>query len=336
MKAILLDKPAEIEQNPLRYSEYDNPIPNDGEVLIKIKACGVCRSNLNVIEGFYSKLGIPSKSPIIPGHEIVGTIKEVGSSVENLTVGDRVGMQPLYSACGTCEYCLSGQEILCPSRLIVGETVDGGYAEYIKGDANFVYKIPTNLKDQEAAPLFCPGITAYRAVKKADLSIGKTAAIFGIGGVGHVAVQFAKLTGANVIAISRSNKNLNLASKMGADKVLAQDESLVSEMKKLGYADSAIVFAPSQEAIDQAQRVTKPGGTVVLGVTGNINNLMFFFEKTIKGTAIGTRLDTQEVLRIASDNKIEVVTKTYPLAEAAKVLLNLKHGEIEGRAVLIP
>jgi propanol-preferring alcohol dehydrogenase len=166
--------------------------------------------------------------------------------------------------------------------------------------------------------------------------MSKKVVIFGIGGVGHVAIQFAKLTGANVIAVSRNKKNLDLATKVGADIVLSQDENLVPEMKKLGYADSAIVFAPSQEAIDRAQRVTRPGGTIVLGVTGNINNLMFFFEKTIKGTAIGTRLDTREVLKIASEDKIKIISKAYPLVDASNVLLKLKNGEIEGRAVLVP
>jgi propanol-preferring alcohol dehydrogenase len=336
MKAILLDKPAPIEQNPLRYADYDDPSPRSDEVLISIKACGVCRSNLNVIEGGYSRFKIPSKSPIIPGHEIVGVVEEMGSDVHNLAVGDRVGMQPLYWACGSCEYCVSGREHLCSSRIITGETVDGGYAEYVKGKANFVYRVPTNLKDHEAAPLFCPGVTAHRAVKQADLSAGKTVAIFGIGGVGHVAVQLAKMTGANVIAISRSSKNLDLALKMGADKALVQDDNLVSEMKRIGYADSAIVFAPSQEAIDRAQRVTKPGGTLVLGVIGDITNLIFFFEKTIKGTAIGTRLDMREVIQIASSGKIKISTQTYPLKQAPEVLAKLKRGEIEGRAVLLP
>jgi len=336
MKAILLDKPAPLEQNPLRYSDYADPVPSDGEVLIRIKACGVCRSNLNVIEGVYSRLGIPSKSPIVPGHEIAGVIDEVGSDVRDLAVGDRVGIQPLYSACGSCEFCLSGREHLCPSRLITGETVDGGYAEYIKGRANFVYRVPANLKDHEAAPLFCPGVTAYRAVKQADLSPSKTVAVFGIGGVGHVAVQFAKMTGATVVAVSRSRKNLDLALRVGADRALAQDDNLVPEMKRMGYVDSAIVFAPSQEAIDRAQRITKPGGTVVLGVTGDLRNLMFFFEKTIKGTAIGTRLDMQEVLKIASTEKIKIAIETYPLDRAAEVLRRLKEGEVEGRAVLLP
>ncbi len=336
MKAILLDKPAPLEQNPLRYSDYADPVPSDGEVLIRIKACGVCRSNLNVIEGVYSRLGIPSKSPIVPGHEIAGVIDEVGSDVRDLAVGDRVGIQPLYSACGSCEFCLSGREHLCPSRLITGETVDGGYAEYIKGRANFVYRVPANLKDHEAAPLFCPGVTAYRAVKQADLSPSKTVAVFGIGGVGHVAVQFAKMTGATVVAVSRSRKNLDLALRVGADRALAQDDNLVPEMKRMGYVDSAIVFAPSQEAIDRAQRITKLGGTVVLGVTGDLRNLMFFFEKTIKGTAIGTRLDMQEVLKIASTEKIKIAIETYPLDRAAEVLRRLKEGEVEGRAVLLP
>jgi len=336
MKAILLDKPAPLEQNPLRYSDYADPVPSDGEVLIRIKACGVCRSNLNVIEGVYSRLGIPSKSPIVPGHEIAGVIDEVGSDVRDLAVGDRVGIQPLYSACGSCEFCLSGREHLCPSRLITGETVDGGYAEYIKGRANFVYRVPANLKDHEAAPLFCPGVTAYRAVKQADLSPSKTVAVFGIGGVGHVAVQFAKMTGATVVAVSRSRKNLDLALRVGADRALAQDDNLVPEIKRMGYVDSAIVFAPSQEAIDRAQRITKPGGTVVLGVTGDLRNLMFFFEKTIKGTAIGTRQDMREVLKIASTEKIKIAIETYPLDRAAEVLRRLKEGEVEGRAVLLP
>ena len=336
MKAVLLDRPVVIEQNPLRYTEYSDPEPAEDEVLIRVKACGVCRSNLNVIEGAYSKLGIPSRTPIIPGHEISGIIESKGSKVTNLNVGNRVGIQPLYWACGNCEFCLSGREHLCSHRLITGETVDGGYAEYIKGKANFVYRIPTNLKDDEAASLFCPGVTAYRAVKQASLLPGKTVAVFGIGGVGHVAVQFARMTGATVVAISRSQKNLDLAMKMGADRVIIQDDNLVPEMKKMGYVDSAIVFAPSQDAIDRAQRITKPGGTVVLGVTGNVNNLMFFMEKTIKSSAIGTRLDMEEVLRIAALGKVRISTQTYPLMQAPEVLRKLKDGAIIGRAVLIP
>lgn len=336
MKAILLDKTGPIEQNPLRYSDYDCPELSRDEVLIKIRSCGVCRSNLNVIEGVYSRLGIPSKSPIIPGHEIIGVVEEAGVDVGNLAVGDRVGIQPLYSACGRCEFCLSGREHLCPTRLITGETVDGGYAEYIKGKADFVYLVPRDLKDDEAAPLFCPGVTAYRAVKQAGLFPSKTVAIFGIGGVGHVAVQFAKMTGATVVAISRNRRNLDLALRLGADRILTQDDNLVSEMKNIGYADSTIVFAPSQEAIDRAQRITKPGGTIVLGVSGDIKNLMFFFEKTIKGTAIGTRLDMREVLQIASAGKIKISTQTFPLSQAQDALRKLKQGEIEGRAVLLP
>jgi propanol-preferring alcohol dehydrogenase len=336
MKAVLLDKPAMIEQNPLRYTEYDIPKPVDDEVLIRVKACGVCRSNLNVIEGVYSRLGIPSRSPIIPGHEISGIIESTGPKVTNLNVGDRVGIQPLYWTCGNCEFCLSGREHLCSHRLITGETVDGGYAEYIRGKADFVYRIPTNIKDDEAAPLFCPGVTAHRAVKQAGLFPGKTVAIFGIGGVGHVAVQFARMTGATVFAISRSQKNLDLAMKMGADRAINQDDNLLPEMKKIGYVDSAIVFAPSQDAINRAQRITKPGGTLVLGVSGNINNLMFFMEKTIKGSAIGTRLDMKEVLRIAASGKIRIATQTYPLIQAPDVLRKLKSGDVIGRAVLIP
>jgi propanol-preferring alcohol dehydrogenase len=235
-----------------------------------------------------------------------------------------------------CEYCLTGREHLCDYRQITGDTEDGGYAEYIKIPADFAYRVPDNIDDIHAAPLFCPGVTAYRAVKRADLSPDKTVAIFGIGGVGHLALQIAKLYGAKTIAVTRSKLHLNLASKLGADTVLSSVEEDVAEsIKKIGYADSAIVFAPSTEAIKQAIKSVKKGGTIVMGVFGAISDdFMFVDEKTIKGSVIGSRKDMQEVLKIASEGSIEVFCESFPLNQANDVLEKLKHSNVEARAVL--
>lgn len=165
MMGMLLRKPAPIETNPLRLEETPTPVANTGEVLLKVSACGVCRSNLRMIEGDWLDWGIPAKSPPIPGHEVVEAVQERGRDVSQPEIGERVGVQPLFNACGRCEYCLAERENLCVDAEITGETVDEDYAEYITAVAAHTYKIPDSVKDTEAAPLFCPGITAYRAVR---------------------------------------------------------------------------------------------------------------------------------------------------------------------------
>ncbi len=332
---MLLDKTGPIENRPLRLSDVSMPVLSRNDILVKIKACGVCRSNLHLIEGDWIKYGIPPKLPIIPGHEIVGVVESVGDN-NIFSKGDRVGIQPLYSACKVCDYCLTGRENLCDYRQITGDTEDGGYAEYIKVPADFAYNISDNLDDVHAAPLFCPGVTAYRAVKQADLSPGKTVAIFGIGGVGHLALQIAKLFGAKTIAVARSKLHLDLASRLGAYAVISSAEEDAGEsIKNMGYADSAIIFAPSQEAISQGIRAVKKGGVIVMGVFGAIgDDFMFIDEKTIKGSVIGSRKDMHEVIKLASEGSIKVMCESFPLDQANEVLERLKHGRIEARAVL--
>ncbi len=335
---MLLNKTAPIESKPLKLNDVSMPALGRNDLLVKIKTCGVCRSNLHLIEGDWLKYGIPPKLPIIPGHEIVGIVESTGDDVDKqlFSNGDRVGIQPLYNSCKMCEYCLTGREHLCDYRQITGDTEDGGYAEYIKIPADFAYSIPDNIDDVHAAPLFCPGVTAYRAVKRADLSPEKTVAIFGIGGVGHLALQIAKLFGAKTIAVTRSKLHLDLASKLGAHSVLSSAEEDVSEsIKKMGYADSAIVFAPSQEAIKQAIKSVKKGGTIVMGVFGAIgDDFMFIDEKIIKGSVIGSRKDMREVVKLASEGSIKVFCESFPLGQANEVLERLKHGRVEARAVL--
>jgi propanol-preferring alcohol dehydrogenase len=335
---MLLNKTAPIESKPLTLNDVSAPILDRNDILVKIKTCGVCRSNLHLIEGDWLKYGIPPKLPIIPGHEIVGVVESTGDDVSKkaFSKGDRVGIQPLYNSCKMCEYCLTGREHLCDYRQITGDTENGGYAEYIKIPSDFAYRIPDNIDDIHAAPLFCPGVTAYRAVKQADLSPYKKVAIFGIGGVGHLALQIAKLYGAKTIAVTRSKLHMDLASKLGADDVLSSAEEDVAEsIKNMGYADSVIVFAPSTEAIKQAIKSVKKGGTIVMGVFGSIgDDFMFVDEKTIKGSVIGSRKDMQEVLKLASEGSIEVFCESFPLSQANVVLERLKHGKVEARAVL--
>ncbi|MBE43661.1 MAG: zinc-binding alcohol dehydrogenase [Thaumarchaeota archaeon] len=338
MKAMVLNQITSIENKPLKLTDVNIPSLDKNEVLVKITACGVCRSNLHLIEGDWLKYGIPPKLPIIPGHEVVGIVESVGGDVRTFGKGERIGIQPLYNACKYCDYCLTGREHLCDTRQITGDTEDGGYAEYLKIPSDFAYKIPDGIDDLHAAPLFCPGVTAYRAVKRAELSPGKTVAVFGIGGVGHLALQMAKLYGAKVIAITRSKMHLNLATKLGADVVISPvEEDVAQSMKNIGSVDSVIIFAPAKDAISQAIKSVKKGGTIVMGVFGSIGDeFMFVDEKVIKGSVIGSRKDMKEVLTLAADGHIEVVCEKYHLNDANEVLTKLKTSKIEGRAVLVP
>jgi propanol-preferring alcohol dehydrogenase len=334
MKCMLLRRPAPIETSPLEYTDVEIPRIGPREVLIKVSACGVCHSNLHMIEGEWLDMGVPAKSPIVPGHEVTGTANEVGNEVKHVAVGDKIGVQPLYDTCGTCEPCLTGHENVCDKAQITGETVDGGYAQFMKAVGAHVYRLPDNLDPISSAPLFCPGVTAYNAVKKAEPLAGKSIAVFGIGGVGHVAVQFAKLSGARVIGVSRSNDHLRLAKEVGADAAVSSEEKDFA--RALGTVDSSIVFAPSDEYISLAVKSTKKGGIVVMGVRGSLHDFPFNREIIVKGTAIGTRIDMQNVLRIASQGLLHVETSVHNLSDANKVLFNLKQSEIHGRAVLVP
>ncbi|TFE66897.1 zinc-binding alcohol dehydrogenase [Methylacidiphilum sp. Yel] len=336
MKAILLTKPSPLEEKPLILQQIDLPRLKEDEVLIRTEACGVCRSNLHMIEGDWIQRGVPSKLPIIPGHEIVGKIEEVGSRVSHFKKGDRVGLQPLWSSCGRCTYCRTGREQLCPCKEITGETVDGGYAEYVVGKEDFLYLIPDSLSAVEAAPLFCPGITAFHAIQKAGPLLGKRVAIFGIGGVGHMAVQFARLAGANVIALSRNPKHLQIAKELGAqDCIDANDSQRLEKLKKQGDIDCAVVFAPSHAIAQQAISLVKAGGKIVLGVNAELGAFSFVEEKVILGTVIGPREEMKEVLRLAAEGKIKAISQTFTLEQAPEALLQLKRGEILSRAVLI-
>ena len=341
MRAMVLSECKKIEDKPLKLTNIEkHSINNPDEVLIKIEACGVCHSQLHGIEGDWQEIGIPSSFPTVPGHEVVGKIIEIGNKVTKFRIGDRVGITPLLKSCMNCRYCDEGKEYLCEDNEITGETLRGGYTEFINASENFLTKVPESMSSEYAAPLFCPGITAYKAVKAAEPEKNKKIAIYGIGGVGHMAIQFAKVEGCEVTGVSRKKDHLNVAEKLGAEKTFqfteSQDVFLNKVKSNYGLFDAAIVFAPSDIVTDTAIKSVKKGGTVIIATVGKIPNFLAFEEKTVRGTLIGSMKDMEKVIEIAQKNNFKVVTESFPLEQANEVLERLKNSNIEARAVLIP
>jgi len=337
VRAVLLDQPALLERHPLRLADVPITEPGIGQVLLRVEACGVCRSNLHMIEGDWVANGVPAKSPIVPGHEVVGTVVGRGDGVEWPAEGTRVGVQPLWSTCLRCEWCLTAREQLCPDKQITGETLDGGYAEYMLATAAHTHPLPDALDSAEAAPLFCPGITAYGAVTAAQLSPNRSVAVFGIGGVGHMVLQIAALHGGDVVAVSRSGHHLELARELGATRTVDSSSSDPgATLAAGGGVDAAIVFAPSDTALQQAIVAVKPGGRIVLGVFATVGVFPFPDAKTLVGTVIGSRHDVRAVLDLAAAGKIKAIVETAPLTQAEETLQRLKDGKVRARAVLIP
>ena len=286
MRAMVLSKLGPVESNPLKLTEIDrHEIANPKEVLVKIEACGVCHSQLHSIEGDWKDIGIPPTLPTVPGHEVVGKIVEIGSNVTKFKVGERVGITPLLGSCLDCQYCNDGKEYLCEKMDVTGESLKGGYTEYITVSEDFATKVPDTMKSEYAAPLFCAGITAYKAVKAAEPKKNKKIAVFGIGGVGHMAIQFAKIEGCEVSGVSRKEKHLEVAKKLGADNVFVyssnQKQFLEDVNEEYGLFDAAIVFAPVEQVTDTAIKSIKKGGTVVIATVGNIPNFLSTIRTTI-------------------------------------------------------
>ena len=340
MRAMMLSKLAPIETKPLKLTILDrHQIKKPNGVLVKIEACGVCHSQLHAIEGDWQKYGIPPGLPTVPGHEVVGKVVELGKSVTKFKIGDRVGISPLHGCCMSCVYCKEGRENLCDKMDVTGESLLGGYAEYITVSENFATFVPNTTSAEYAAPLFCAGITGYKAVKASEPTKGKSLGIFGIGGVGHMAIQFAKLEGSRVIGISRSLNHLDVAKRLGASPLTYESDQakFLSKLKNQeGLLDSAIVLAPSESVTDAAVKSVRKGGTIVIATFGNIPDFDVTSEKTIRGTLIGSMSDMREVVKIAHEKGLRVISERFPLEQANEVLAKLKVSEIEARAVLVP
>jgi alcohol dehydrogenase, propanol-preferring len=337
MKAAVLH---EFKQ-PLEFEEVTRPELGPSDVLIKVEACGVCHSDLHLADGDWSQLAAIVKRPLILGHEIAGRVIEKGGDVQDLQIGDRVGVPWVHWTCGVCEFCREGNENLCAKQKITGVTVDGGYAELVKGPASHAIKIPEGLSSIEAAPLFCAGVTVFRALKRAGVSPGQRLAVFGVGGLGHLAVQIGRELGADVTAIDISDEKLELAKSLGASSVLnAGSKSTVKELRGKGGVHAALVASAAKTAYDMAFSCVRPTGTLlVVGLPAeNIcfpPILMASLEVRIHANAVGTRQDVREVLALAAAGKIRCRVSTRPLSEANEALKQLRSGQVSGRIVLV-
>lgn len=322
----------------LEIKEVEKPRVERGEVLVKIEACGVCHTDLHAAHGDWP---VKPKLPLIPGHEGVGVVTEVGEGVTNIKVGDRVGIPWLFSACGECEYCLTGRETLCPDQENGGYSVDGAYAEFCKAPANYVAKIPDHVDPVEIAPILCAGVTTYKALKVSEAKPGDWVAIYGIGGLGHVALQYAKAMGFNVIAVDIQDEKLQLAEKLGADITIngMQVNPVEAILERVGGVQAAISVAVTKKAFEQAYQSVKRGGTLVVVGLPHDNLPIPIFDTvlngvTVRGSIVGTRKDMQEALEFAAQGKVKTKIETASLHSINEVFEKMEKGQINGRIVL--
>lgn len=323
---------------PLVIEEVPIPTPGKGQVLVKIQACGVCHTDLHAANGDWP---VKPSPPFIPGHEGVGYVVAVGDDVIHVREGDRVGIPWLYSACAHCEHCLGGWETLCESQQNTGYSVNGSFAEYALADANYVGILPENVSYAEIAPVLCAGVTVYKGLKMTDARPGNWVVISGIGGLGHMAVQYAKAMGMNVAAVDIADDKLELAKRLGATvtvNALKQDPAAYLK-KEIGGAHGALVTAVSNKAFEQALGMVRRRGTVSLvGLPPGDFPLPIFDMVlngiTVRGSIVGSRLDLQESLQFASEGKVRATYTTDKLENINSIFDSMNKGQIEGRIVL--
>jgi propanol-preferring alcohol dehydrogenase len=330
MKAMVLPESKPIEESPLVARDLPVPEPGEGELLVRVEVCGVCRTDLHVVEGDLP----PHKRPVVPGHEIVGRVEKLGPGAKRFRVGDLVGVAWLHRACGQCPYCLRGQENLCENPVFTGYDVDGGYAEYVLAHDAFAYHLPRDLPTDTLAPLLCAGIIGYRALRRSDVRKGERIGLYGFGASAHIVIQIARHWGCEVYVSSRDEKHRARAQKMGAKWVGGSEEHPPEKL------NSAILFAPVGHLVPPALEDLDRGGTLAIAgiYVTDIPSLNYqrhlFWEKNLRSVTANTREDGQELLRLASEIPLTAHTQAFPLAEANEALRRLKHDEIDGAAVL--
>src|SRR5271170_6859229 len=329
MKACLLNAPARIETNPLQFTDVAVPQPDQGEVLVRVHACGVCRTDLHVIEGELP----PQKSPVIPGHQVVGVVEKPGEGARRYAIGARVGVAWLHHTDGVCEYCRRGQENLCDHPAFTGYSVDGGYADYIVAPEDFVYAIPEGFPDEQAAPLLCAGIIGFRSLRLSGIKPGGRLGFYGFGAAAHVAIQVARHWNVTEYASTRAARHQRLALELGA---VWAGATLDEPPQKL---DAAIIFAPAGEIVPAALRALRKGGTLVLGgihmsPIPPLDYGLLYQERVIRSVANNTRQDGHDFLKVAAEIPVHISTEVFPLQEANRALNALKNDAIRGAAVL--
>ena len=324
---------------PLAIEHVPVPKPGSGEILVKVKACGVCHTDLHAADGDWP---VRPKLPFTPGHEVAGVVAAIGAGVSNVKEGDRVGVAWLHDACLRCEYCEAGWETLCDHQHNTGYSCDGGFADYIIADAAFAAHLPNHIDFAEIAPILCAGVTTYKGLKETEARPGEWVVISGVGGLGHVAIQYAKAMGLKVIALDIAPPKLNLARMAGADIAInATVPDVISEVMKVtnGGAHGVLVTAVSPTAFSQALSLVRKKGTISLvGLPpGRFATPIFdvvLKRITVRGSIVGTRRDLDEAIALAADHKVKVSLPRAPLESVNQVLEYLKEGRIEGRVVL--
>lgn len=333
MKAMLLTSTSPVNLRPLVPAEVEIPRPAQDEVLIRVVACGICRTDLHIVEGELKQ----HVSPLIPGHQVVGIVENTGDLVDQVKKGDRVGVAWLHRTCGRCKFCSTGRENLCDQPEFTGWTRNGGFAEYVVAPADFVYSIPNGFSDVQAAPLLCAGIIGYRALRQTQIKNWKGAriGIYGFGAAGHICIQIARYRGADVFVSTRDREShRKLAVELGAKWV---GDALEVPPVKL---EAAIIFAPAGEIVPAALAALDKGGTLVLGGIHmsdipQFNYNLIYGERVIRSVANNTRDDGTEFLREAAMIPIVTSVRTFALEEANDALVSLKNDAIRGAGVLM-
>ena len=329
MKAMVLREPKPAEDNPLELVDLPAPKPAPGQVRLRVRACGVCHTDLHLVEG-----DIPMfKLPVVPGHQIIGRVEALGEGAGRFTVGDRVGVPWLYSTCGQCDYCQRGLENLCDQARFTGQHADGGFAETMVVPADFAYAIPMGFPDDQAAPLLCAGIIGYRSLRLSGIEPGGRLGLYGFGASAHVTIQVARHWGCEVYVFTRSAEHRRHALALGAVWVGQAQDTPPDEL------DSAITFAPAGWLVPEALRVLRKGGTLAINAIHmspipEMPYSLLYGERIVRSVANATRQDAEDLLRLAATIPITTDVELYPLEQANQVLQRLKRSEIQGAAVL--
>jgi propanol-preferring alcohol dehydrogenase len=330
MRAMILTQPGAVESTLLRLMELPVPEPGAGEILIQVEVCGVCRTDLHVVEGELP----PHRQPIIPGHEVVGRIAKCGPNARRFAEGDRVGVAWLGGTDGTCLYCRRGDENLCDDPTFTGYDVPGGYAEYTVAREDFVYPLPGAVSSREAAPFLCAGIIGYRALQRANLPAGEPLGLYGFGASAHILIQIARHRGSDVYVCTREPRHQALARQLGAVWAGGADEMPPVKLR------SSILFAPAGPLVLPALAALDKGGTLALAgiymtpIPEMDYGKYLFQEHTVRSVTANTRRDGQELLKLAAEIPLHTQTQEFPLDQANEALQALKHDQINGAAVL--
>jgi alcohol dehydrogenase, propanol-preferring len=325
---------------PLVVRDVAKPIAGPGEIVVRMETSGLCHTDIHAAHGDWP---VKPKPPFIPGHEGIGIVEQLGPGVREVALGDRVAMPWLGYACGTCDYCVSGWETLCHEQKNTGYSMDGGFAEYVKAYGRYVVKVPPGVDPVDAAPLACAGVTTYKAVKIARTRPSDLVAIFGVGGLGHLALQYARIAGGRVVAVDLQDDKLALAKELGAEfTVNASTEDPAEAIQRLGGADQAIALAVSPRAFEQAYRSLRRGGTLVFVALPADNAMTIpIFETvlngiTVVGSIVGTRVDLREVFELHAAGLTRVITEVRSLEGVNQAIEDVEAGRVPARVVFVP